>query len=75
MDDETKLILRAVVGQLVEDLSADAVIISVTRRCSKRTETFAVPYGNAHACRGIAEFTYFKFCEDIAEEEEDDSDD
>jgi len=64
--------IAAIVGETVEDLSADAVIVAITRRRSKATETFAVPFGNLHAVRGLAEFVYGQLCDDPPEEDDDD---
>ena len=75
MDDKSKAALRGMIGEIVEDMQADAVIISVTRRCKRGTETFAIPYGNLHACRGLAEFTYSQLCEDEFDDEEEEKPD
>lgn len=66
--------IGAILGETVEDLSADAVIVAVTRRRSGATETFAVPFGNVHAVRGLAEFIYGNLCDDDLEEEDEDED-
>jgi hypothetical protein len=57
--------------EISEDLVADGVIIAVTRRRRRSTETFAVHDGNIHTVRGLAEFVYGHFCEDAVEEHED----
>jgi hypothetical protein len=57
-DPLTRSRVAATLGELVEDLSADAVIVAVTRRRAGMTETFAVPFGNHHTTRGLAEFVY-----------------
>ncbi len=71
--------LAACLGEIVEDLSADAVIIAVTRRRKNATETFAVPFGNLHALRGLAEYVYESIVPDDDRDgeskEEDDHDD
>tara|TARA_A100001201_G_scaffold10633_1_gene14834 strand:+ start:334 stop:591 length:258 start_codon:yes stop_codon:yes gene_type:complete len=78
---ETRERIAAILGETVEDLSADAVIVAVTRRVGGGTETFAVPFGNIHAVRGLAEFVYGSLSDEDEEEEteeveedEDDSD-
>ena len=76
---ETRERIAAILGETVEDLSADAVIVAVTRRVGGGTETFAVPFGNIHAVRGLAEFVYESLSEEDDEEEteevEEDEDD
>ena len=56
--------------EISEELVTDGVIIAVTRRRRRTTETFAVHDGNLHTVRGIAEFVYGHFCEDPSELEE-----
>lgn len=63
--------VRALVGHLMEDLSADAVLVAITRQVSGgKTETVAVPFGNAHACRGLADYVYDRIVCGEDEEEE-----
>ena len=63
--------LALLLREISEDLVADGVIIAVTRRRRRSTETFAVHDGNIHTVRGLAEFVYGHFCEDTVEEHED----
>jgi hypothetical protein len=70
MDRHSKSVLTSTIGLLVEDLSADAVIICVTRRKKGGTETIVVPYGNMHACRGLVEYAYGHLCEGMEDEEQ-----
>ena len=69
--NDMKQQLGRMVAELVEVSSADAVIIGITRQRNRTTETIAVPFGNMHACRGVAEFIYAQLCEGFDEEEED----
>jgi hypothetical protein len=62
---------RNAIGSLVEDHNADAVLIVVTRQRKRGTETLAIPFGNLHTVRGIAEYAYGRLCEDPSEEEDD----
>ena len=55
--------IRDCVARLQEETGADAIVIALTRHSSKGTETLAVPYGNAHTCRGVAEYLYGVICE------------
>lgn len=50
--------MRDAVAALVEHAGAEAVLISFTRHRREQTETYAVPFGNLHAVRGLAEYTY-----------------
>ena len=71
LDPLSRLRLSAVLGEIVEDLSADAVIIAVTRRRNNATETFAVPFGNLHTTRGLAKYIYHSFVpQDVADDTE-----
>jgi hypothetical protein len=62
--------LAMLLREISEELVTDGVIIAVTRRRRRTTETFAVHDGNLHTVRGIAEFVYGHFCEDQSELEE-----
>lgn len=71
--DVTKA-MRDSVAQLVENGGAEAVLICFTRHKRGETETFAVPYGNLHCVRGLAEYAYGKMCEGLDEEDMEDED-
>jgi len=58
--------------QLGEELSADAVLIAVTRRTGDATETFVVSDGNLHTLRGVAQYVYDQFIDDPDFEEDED---
>ena len=62
--------LAMLLREISEELVTDGIIIAVTRRRRRTTETFAVHDGNLHTVRGIAEFVYGHFCEDSSELEE-----
>jgi hypothetical protein len=64
--------IRRMIAEIVEDLGADAVVIGVTRQRKRQTETFAIPFGNLHAVRGVAEFIYGTLAD---EDDEDDLED
>jgi len=55
---------------LIEEANADAVVICVTRHRKNQTESFAYPWGNLHACRGLVEYAFSELCFDPEEEEE-----
>lgn len=73
MNQRHKRILRDSVTRLVEELSADAVIISATYQTKGGTQTVTVPWGNMHTCRGLAEFTYGQICEGELDDEDDEA--
>ena len=62
--------VRHAVGMLIEEANADAVVICVTRHRKNQTESFAYPWGNLHACRGLVEYAFAELCFDPEEEEE-----
>ena len=39
---------RDIVARFVEEIGADAVVVVYSRVKRQKTETFIVPYGNAH---------------------------
>jgi len=55
---------------LIEEVSADAVVICVTRQRKGQTETYVRPFGNIHACRGIVEYAYDQMLGEDEEEEQ-----
>ena len=66
--------------QLIEEVGADALVIVFSRTTRRRTVTQIHSWGNALACRGLAEQAYAELCEEeIGEEseevEEEDEDD
>ena len=73
-DERTRRRINRVVAEIVEELGADAVVVAVTRQRRRATETFAVPFGNLHAVRGLAEFAYTSLgpeeMEDLTDEDE-----
>ena len=76
-DEATRRRMARIVAELVETVSADAVIVAVTRQRRRSTETFAIPFGNIHAVNGLAEFVYGNLAADglEIEDEEDQEDD
>ena len=62
--------VRHAIGMLVEEANADAVVICVTRHKKNQTESFAYPWGNLHACRGLVEYAFSELCSDPEDEEE-----
>ena len=72
--------VRDAVAQVIENGGADAVLLCLTRHRQGETETYAVPFGNLHAVRGLAEYAYGRLIEgmeteDLEDEEEEEDDD
>jgi len=68
--------VRDAVAQVVENGGADAVLLCMTRHRKHGTETYAVPFGNLHAVRGLAEYAYGQLIEGMETEDlEDDPED
>jgi|TARA_R100000084_G_C4636281_1_gene141170 hypothetical protein len=71
--------MRDAVAALIEHAGAEAVLISFTRHRRDKTETYAVPFGNLHAVRGLAEYTFGHVVDRMdpeeEEEEEEEADD
>lgn len=61
--------VRDAVAEVIENGGADAVLLCMTRHRRGETETYAVPFGNLHAVRGLAEYAYKKLIEDAETEE------
>ena len=71
--------IRDAIAVLIEHAGAEAVLVSFTRHRRDKTETYAVPFGNIHAVRGLAEYTFGHVIEesgpeDMEEEEEETED-
>ena len=61
--------MRDAIAALIEHAGAEAMLISFTRHKRDQTETFAVPFGNLHAVRGLAEYTYGHVVEETDHDE------
>lgn len=49
---------RDIVAKFVEEIGADAVVVVYSRVKRQKTETFIVPYGNAHTCNALIDYAY-----------------
>tara|TARA_Y100001972_G_scaffold122092_1_gene167104 strand:- start:963 stop:1187 length:225 start_codon:yes stop_codon:yes gene_type:complete len=49
---------RDIVARFVEEIGADAVVVVYSRVKRQKTETFIVPYGNAHTCNALIDYAY-----------------
>tara|TARA_R100000951_G_scaffold16416_2_gene12911 strand:+ start:7507 stop:7734 length:228 start_codon:yes stop_codon:yes gene_type:complete len=66
--------IRSIVGSLIEEEGADAVVIIYSKVKKNKTKTFLVPYGNAHTCGALIDYAYenYEDSEAVVEEEESD---
>jgi len=66
--------IRSIVGSLIEEEGADAVVIIYSKVKKNKTQTFLVPYGNAHTCGALIDYAYenYEDSEAVVEEEESD---
>jgi len=74
IDKRHREILIVSKNLISEELMADAVMIAITRRKGKSTETFVVSDGNMHTLRGVAQHVYDQFIDDPELEEDDEVD-
>lgn len=69
---------RGLVGSFVEDEGADAVVLIYSKVVRRRTETYVIPYGNAHTCCALIEYAYERYSPpelEVDEEETDEEED
>jgi len=52
---------RQLIGQLVENEGADAIVLVYSKVYKRKTETYIVPYGNAHTCNALIDYAYDNF--------------
>ena len=69
---DRKRAVQQIQTRLVEEDGADAVLIVFSRTTRRRTVTQIHTWGNALACRGLAEEAYSHFFEPEEEAEEED---
>lgn len=71
-------IIRDIIGSLIEEAGADAVVVVYSKVRKGKTETHLIPYGNAHTCNALIDYAYENFDpptpEDLELEEEEDID-
>ena len=66
--------IRSIVGSLIEEEGADAVVIIYSKVKKNKTQTFLVPYGNAHTCSALIDYAYENYDDSEAVVEEEESD-
>ena len=49
---------RNLVAQFIEECGADAVVVIYSKVRKQRTETYVIPYGNAHTCNALIDYAY-----------------
>ncbi len=70
-------VAREIVGAFVEECGADAVVIIYSKVKRRKTETYLVPFGNAHTCNALIDYAYENYeppfpAEEVKESEDDD---
>ena len=55
---QTIHLLRDVIGSFIEEECADAVVVVYSKVKRNKTETYLVPYGNAHTCNALIDYAY-----------------
>lgn len=72
---QQKKAVQQIQTRLIEEVGADAVVIVFSKTRRNSTTTHLHTWGNALACRGLAEEAYAHLCEgQEAEESEEESD-
>ena len=65
-------LVRSVLGNFIEEAGADAVVLIYSRVRKGRTETFLIPFGNAHTCNALIDYAYENYespdLEDVEDE-------
>ena len=70
-------LVRDVVGTLIEEAGADAVVIVYSKVKKGKTETYLIPYGNALTCNALIDYAYENYEQprdaevEVEDEEED----
>ena len=54
-------IIRDIIGSLIEEAGADAVVVVYSKVHKGKTETHLIPYGNAHTCNALIDYAYENF--------------
>jgi len=54
-------ISREIIGSFIEEEGADAVVVIYSKVKRGKTETFLIPYGNAHTCSALIDYAYEAF--------------
>ncbi|MBV72505.1 MAG: hypothetical protein CMH52_14365 [Myxococcales bacterium] len=49
---------RNIIGRFVEDCGADAVVVLYSKVKRSKTETYVIPFGNAHTCGALIDYAY-----------------
>ena len=67
-------LVREVVGNFIEEAGADAVVVVYSKVRKGKTETYLIPYGNAHTCNALIDYAYESFSPPEVEIEEEEAD-
>ena len=63
-------LVRDVIGSFIEESVADAVVVIYSKVRAGKTETYLIPYGNAHTCNALIDYAYENYDPPQAEPEE-----
>jgi|TARA_R110000868_G_scaffold20267_2_gene86024 hypothetical protein len=67
---------RGLIGAFIEECGADAIVVLYSRVKKRKTETYMIPYGNAHTCNALIDYAYENFSPpDLSYDEEVEDDD
>jgi len=61
MDKDEFKSARNIIAHFIEESGADAVVVIYSKVKKTKTETFVVPYGNAHTCGALIDYAYESF--------------
>jgi len=51
-------LVRDVIGTLIEEAGADALVVIYSKVKAHKTQTILIPYGNAHTCNALIDYAY-----------------
>ena len=70
--------IRNLIGSFIEEEGADAIVVIYSKVKARKTETYLIPFGNAHTCEALINYAYDTYDEpglESPEEDEDEDDD
>lgn len=68
-------LVRDVIGSFIEEEGADAVVVIYSKVKRLKTQTFLIPWGNAHTCNALIDYAYEKFSPPTREPEQEEPND
>lgn len=67
-------LLHNVIGTFIEEAGADAMVVVYSKVRKGKTETYLIPYGNAHTCNALIDYAYENYDPPEVEEVEEELD-